>query len=101
MGVWLPCIYKGCISEDGLKGLEGLCASDQARGDLPIVGIKLAGGGGASPHDGNETHCQGDGADSVVCENRDQGLGAGNAYKTHQYHPEVDAWLWVKLQGPV
>lgn len=56
-GIWLPCIDGRSVSEDGLEGLVGLGASDYACSDLPVVGIKFASGGSASPHDGNETHC--------------------------------------------
>lgn len=74
----LPGIQKGSVSEDTLEGFEGLFARDIACGDLPVIGIKFASGGGAAPHDGNEAHGQRNSTDSVICGSNE--------------HPPADAW---------
>lgn len=69
----LPSIQEGSVSKDALESLVGLFSRDDACSNLPIVGIKFAGGGGAGPHNGDETHGQRNGTNSVICD-RGQGL---------------------------
>ena len=69
-----PSIHERSVPENALEGVEGLFAGNQAPGNLPVVGIEFASGGGARPHDGDETHSQRDGTDSVICKDRNQRL---------------------------
>ena len=76
----LPGIQERSVSEDTLEGVEGLFAGDETCGDLPVVGIKFAGRGSAAPHDGDETHGQRDGTDSVIFQHRNQCPAPGGAH---------------------
>ena len=96
MIVHLPSIQEGGVSEDRLEGVEGLLASDVARSDLPVVGIKFASSGGTTPHNGNEAQRQRDGTDSVVCRSRHQSLAPGVQVSQEAYQclPGEGAW-WL------
>lgn len=76
----LPGIQERSVSEDTLEGVEGLFAGDETCGDLPVVGIKFASRGSAAPHDGDETHGQRDGTDSVIFQHRNQCPAPGGAH---------------------
>jgi hypothetical protein len=78
--MYLPGIQERSVSEDTLEGVEGLFASDHTRGDLPVVGIKLASTGSATPHDRDEAQGQRDGTDSVILGDRSQHPAPGGAY---------------------
>jgi hypothetical protein len=60
------CVHRRGVAHNVLPVLENLAGCDSSCVDVVVSGVKRGEGAKAGPHDGRQTHCQGDSSNPII-----------------------------------